>query len=205
MKIGGLQKFSLLDYPGAVCAVIFTQGCNFRCPFCHNPQLVLPKKFDSPLDEESVFTFLKSRINKLDAVTITGGEPSLQPDLLPFIRRVKALGFKVKLDTNGSNPELISSGLEQGLLDFIAMDIKAPLENYDTLCGVKVNRQAIEDSIRIILYSGLPYQLRTTLVPQLITPDMKTVISTWMNTIAAQHIFQPFVDSGDLLNPKFLE
>jgi len=154
MKIGGLQKFSLLDYPGKISAVIFTQGCNFRCAYCHNPELVDPERFQACIPEEEVFAYLKKRRGLLEAVTVTGGEPTIQKGLIPFIRRIKAMGYLVKLDTNGSMPEVLEELIRQKLIDYIAMDIKAPLEKYEDVIGVPVNWEIIRQSIDVIKESG---------------------------------------------------
>ena len=127
MLIGGFQKFSLIDYPGKICAIVFTQGCNFRCPYCYNPELVNPQKFTPSLSEKDVFSFLKKRKGQLDAVEITGGEPTLQKDLLAFLEKIKAMGFLVKLDSNGSSPDIIQEVVQRGAVNYLAMDIKAPL------------------------------------------------------------------------------
>ncbi len=170
MKIGGLQKFSLIDYPGKIAAIVFTQGCNFRCPYCYNPELVEPARFVEPLEENDIFSFLEIRRGKLDGVVITGGEPTLQPDLLDFICRVRELGYCVKLDTNGSNPEVLESLIARGVLDYIAMDIKAPLtgrksdpENrYASVTRSSVKSEDIRRSINLILLSGIDHEFRTT-------------------------------------------
>jgi len=187
MLIGGLQKFSLLDYPERVSAIIFTQGCNFRCRFCYNPMLVWPavvgksiyapgpeagRQKDHPAyKEDDLFVFLKSRAGKLDAVVITGGEPCLQPDLPEFIRKIKALGFLVKLDTNGSYPAMLKRLLDEKLIDYIAMDLKAPAEKYKEVIGVKIDFNNIKKSVKLIIESGLPYEFRTTVAPGLINQD----------------------------------
>lgn len=170
MKIGGLQKFSLIDYPGKIAAIVFTQGCNFRCPYCYNPELVDPARFREPLDESEIFSFLTARKGKLDGVVITGGEPTLQPDLQDFIRRVRDLGFCVKLDTNGSNPEVLQDLIARGVLDYIAMDIKAPLAGrkgdpesaYASVTRSSVKDSDIRRSIELILTSGIDHEFRTT-------------------------------------------
>ena len=161
MKIGGLHKVSLIDYPEAICAVVFLQGCNFKCPYCHNPQLVEPKLFTPCLEEKKVLEFLATRIGKLDAVTVTGGEPTIQKDLLPFIMKIKKLGFAVKLDSNGTQPKIIKELLDAKLLDFIAMDIKAPLEKYKSIVKVTVDTQSIEESIKLILKSKIQLVFQT--------------------------------------------
>jgi len=142
MLIGGIQRCSFSDYPGKVAAVLFTQGCNFRCPFCHNGTL-LSKNGDNTLEEQEVFDFLKLRKGKLHGVVITGGEPTEHDDLPQFIRKIRELGFVIKLDTNGSHPEMIELLLQEKLIDYFAMDIKAPFNKYNTLCGIDVDIQAI--------------------------------------------------------------
>ncbi|MDD4294522.1 MAG: anaerobic ribonucleoside-triphosphate reductase activating protein [Candidatus Omnitrophica bacterium] len=158
-----MQKTSLIDYPGHVSCIVFTQGCNLRCPYCHNPELVYPELFCERISEKDVFDFLNTRIEKLEGVVITGGEPTLHDDLPDFIAKVKALGFKVKLDTNGTNPEMLEFISKNKLVDFIAMDIKAPFNKYDLLSGVSVDLSAIEKSINIIEMSGIDYLFRTTM------------------------------------------
>jgi len=164
MKIGGLHKVSLIDYPGLISAIIFLQGCNFKCSYCHNPELVDSKLFQPCIKEKEVLDFLNTRQGKLDAVTITGGEPTIHDDLAPFIKNIKKMGFAVKLDTNGSKPQVIKNLLDEKLLDFIAMDIKAPLEKYKSIVRVPVNAYSIKESIRLILKSKIPHEFRTTVV-----------------------------------------
>jgi len=204
MRIGGFQKFSLIDYPDHISAVVFTQGCNFRCPYCHNPELVLPDRFGKTFDPQHILTYLDSRKGKIDGITITGGEPTLQQDLLVFLSKIKKRSFKIKLDTNGYKPEVIKNALEDNLLDFIAMDIKAPLESYSALAGVAVDTNAIEKSIAVILDSGIAYQFRTTFVPQLLSNKMLEEIESWMQAIKANHIVQDFVFST-ILDPTIRE
>lgn len=184
MIIGGLQKFSLLDYPGRISAIVFTKKCNFRCHFCYNPMLVWPaeevsqvKNISSSkrgiknhplIKEDDFFNFLKTRIKKLEAIVVTGGEPTLYFDLPEFIAKIKVLGYLVKLDTNGTNPNMIKKLINEKLIDYIAMDIKAPEEKYAKVVGAKVNFKKIEKSVKIIKESGLPYEFRTTLVPGLL-------------------------------------
>jgi len=164
MKIGGLQKVSLIDYPGLICGIVFLQGCNFKCSYCHNPELVDSKLFQPCIKEKEVLDFLNTRKGKLDAVVITGGEPTIQDDLAIFIKKIKKMKFAVKLDTNGSQPQIIKTLLEEKLLDFIAMDIKAPFEKYKNVVKVPVNADLIKESIRLILKSKIPYEFRTTVV-----------------------------------------
>ncbi|MHC4534764.1 MAG: anaerobic ribonucleoside-triphosphate reductase activating protein [Planctomycetota bacterium] len=172
MKIGGLNKFSLSDYPGLIAAVVFMQGCNFRCSFCHNGSLISNKAPDSSLiSEEKVFEFLKDRNNQFDGVVITGGEPTIQPGLPEFIHRIVAMELLVKLDTNGSLPEVLRKLMKEKLIDFIAMDIKAPLDIYDHLTGVQTSISRIKESIELIARSGIAHEFRTTVVKQLLSPQ----------------------------------
>ncbi len=165
MLIGGFVKNSLIDYPGKMSCIIFTQGCPFRCPFCQNKELVdVPDDADS-IKESFVFDFLKKRKGLLDAVVITGGEPTLQKDLKDFIKKVKKLGYLVKLDTNGWSPEILGDLLKEDFVDFVAMDIKASKDNYEKAAGVPVNIRNIQKSANLIRSSRLPYEFRTTVVP----------------------------------------
>lgn len=170
MVIGGLQKISLVDYPGKISAIIFLQGCNFRCPYCHNPELVNPALFGPTIPEDEILAFLEKRRGKLDGVVITGGEPTLHKDLLAFLQGIKDLGFLVKLDTNGTRPEMLKDIILSGGVDYIAMDIKAPLERYPELTGSVSDIEAIQASIRRIMAAKVAYEFRTTLVYSLITP-----------------------------------
>jgi pyruvate formate lyase activating enzyme len=171
MKIGGLQKFSLIDYPGKICAIVFTQGCNFRCPYCHNPELVDPSGYGPVLSEAEVISFLEKRTGKLDAVSITGGEPTLQPDLESFLQIVKKMGYLTKLDTNGSNPGVIENLMKKRLVDFWAMDVKAPLDKYQRVAGVKVDPREIQKSIALIIADVTEHEFRTTVVRSLLDHD----------------------------------
>jgi len=194
MKIGGFQKFSLIDYPGKISAIIFTQGCNFRCPYCHNPELVNPKLFTDTLDEDLILSFLKKRVGKLDGVVITGGEPLLQHDLIEFIKKVKEMGYFVKLDTNGSYPEILRELLAKNLIDYIAMDIKAPLEKYHDVVRADVCTEKIMKSIRIILNGNIDYEFRTTVVKDLLTEDDLICIAKLIRG-AKRYVLQRFVMS----------
>jgi pyruvate formate lyase activating enzyme len=168
MKIGGFQRFSLLDYPGELSAIVFTQGCNFRCPYCHNPELVLPQIYNTPLNTEKVLRFLYRRRRKLSAVVVTGGEPTLQEDLIDFLKLLKAMRFKVKLDTNGSMPEVLTKVLYAKAVDYIAMDLKAPLPLYRKLTRSEVEPADILRSMELIRLSGVAYEFRTTVAPEII-------------------------------------
>lgn len=171
MKIGGFQKFSLIDYPGKIGCIIFTQGCKFNCSWCHNPELVYPEFFNPPLKEEVIFEFLQRRIGKIEAVVITGGEPTIQPDLAESIERIKEMDYFVKLDTNGSNPSVLKKLIEDKLVDYIAMDIKAPPEKYSLLIGRDIDVSLIFESIKIIENSSIEYEFRTTFVPSLLSQE----------------------------------
>ncbi|MFH1601520.1 MAG: anaerobic ribonucleoside-triphosphate reductase activating protein [Candidatus Shapirobacteria bacterium] len=168
MKLAGLQKTTLIDFPGIIACSVFTLGCNFRCPFCHNKQLVDPSFFSELkiISLGDFFSFLAKRKNILDGVCITGGEPTLHKDLVSFISRIKDLGFKIKLDTNGSNPVAVSKLIKNNLVDFFALDFKTSWENYPKLTGFK-NTEKIKESIRLILKAKKKLQIRTTLVPKI--------------------------------------
>lgn len=201
MNICGYQKTTLLDYPGHVAATIFTGGCNFRCPFCHNADLLENPKEASLISEEEIFSFLQKRKNVLSGICITGGEPCLQPDLQDFILKVRELGYKIKLDTNGYRPEVVSSLLEHNLLDYIAMDIKAGYSNYATVSGIpNIDINKIKESISIIENSGIAYEFRTTVVRELHTEQDFHEISQLLSS-DAPYFLQSFVDSGNILTP----
>ena len=179
MKIGGFNTFSLSDFPGKVAAVVFTQGCNFNCPYCHNGSLI-PQHAPSELliPEEHFFGFLECRGNRLDAVVVSGGEPTIHWDLSAFLRRIKDMGFAVKLDTNGGEPEALKEILENNLVDYIAMDIKAPLDKYKQVTkalSLKA-KDKVKESIALISGSGIDHEFRTTVVEALLTPeDMQAI------------------------------
>lgn len=170
MLVGGFQKLTLIDYPGKVATTVFTVGCNFRCPFCHNPELI-----DFPKDgiatyrknAEEFLDFLKKRKGLLDGVCVTGGEPTVQPDLLDFLAEIKKMGFLVKLDTNGNRPEIVREVIKRRLADFFAMDIKNRAGKYAGTAGADIDETNIKASIRLIRESGIPYEFRTTVVPGL--------------------------------------
>ncbi len=174
MIIGGFQRFSLVDYPDKICATVFTQGCNFRCPYCHNPELVSPPRkgvVSDGLKEEEILSFLDRRRGRLDAVTITGGEPLLQSELEHFVSAVKELGYLVKLDTNGSFPSRLEKIIQSKSIDYIAMDIKTCLDKYEQVVRRRIEKARIVDSIRSIMDSGLDYEFRTTVAGALFEKD----------------------------------
>lgn len=182
--IGGLQKSSLIDYPGKISAIVFTQGCNFRCPYCHNPELIKGNREQETvnwkLNVSSVIEFLSSRIGKLDGVVISGGEPTLHSDLPEFIKEIKDLGFLVKLDTNGTNPMMLSKLLDSNLIDYVAMDIKAPIEKYESTVCASVDTENILKSIELLKFKSgihsIGYEFRTTVInSQLSVQDFEKI------------------------------
>lgn len=202
MLIGGLQKSSLIDYPEKISAIIFTQGCNFKCPYCHNPELISGKQ-QTGIDEVQILNFLASRQGKLDGVVITGGEPTLHKDLPEFIKQIKILGFSVKLDTNGTNPEMLESLIHENLIDYVAMDIKAPIEKYKEIVCADVNTDNILKSIDILKKSDIDYEFRTTVIKsQLLTEDFENIGKLIKNS--EKYYLQRFVPTKTL-NKKFLQ
>jgi pyruvate formate lyase activating enzyme len=193
MKIGGLQKLTLVDYPGKVAATVFLIGCNFRCGFCHNSELVISEEIKNhpQILEKEFFDFLDEKEGLIEGICITGGEPTIQPDLVDFIRKIKTKGFLVKLDTNGSNPEVIDRLLNEHLIDFIAMDIKTSIDakvksqkskvkKYNIATGTKVNIDNIIRSVELIKNSGIDYEFRTTVVPGLVEKEDIEKIGKWL-------------------------
>jgi pyruvate formate lyase activating enzyme len=178
MRIGGLQETSLIDYPDTICAIIWTMGCNFNCPFCYNPQLITEKT--KLISEEEILSFLKKRKGKLEGVSITGGEPLLQKDLNNFLKKIKTLDYLIKIDTNGAYPKILEQLLKEHLIDYIAMDIKAPPKKYEQLTGTKINIKHIEESIQIIQQSNTDYEFRTTYVPSYLKKTDIIQIAQWL-------------------------
>ncbi|MBE7709740.1 MAG: anaerobic ribonucleoside-triphosphate reductase activating protein [Cyanobacteria bacterium SIG32] len=200
MRIGGIQKSSLLDFPNMISAIVFTKSCNFACGYCHNPEL-----FSSGVEHSTseFFDFLDTRKGKLDGIVITGGEPCLQPDLIDFIRQIKLMGFLVKLDTNGSFPDVIQNLLDENLLDYIAMDIKAPIEKYNKVTNSIISTDKIIASINLIMNSNIDYEFRTTVVKsQLNFEDFEKIGNLIKG--AKKYYLQKFVPTKTL-NPTFLE
>lgn len=202
MKICGLQKTTLLDFPGHVAATIFTGGCNFRCPFCHNSDL-LGNDAPAAFTDSEVLDFLKRRRGILEGVAITGGEPTLQPDLLPFMEEVRRLGYQIKLDTNGCRPQVLKEICAAGLADYVAMDIKTCKERYPQVAGVpSIDMGKIEESVDFLKQGTVSYEFRTTVVRELHSAADFEKIGPWIEGCPAYYL-QNFVDSGNVLNPVY--
>jgi pyruvate formate lyase activating enzyme len=200
MIFGGFEKCTLVDYPGKVACMVYTIGCNFRCPYCHNPELV-DETVEVTYSEATILDFLDTRQGLLDGVVITGGEPTMHEELPVFMRRIKDKGFLVKLDTNGTNPKMLQQVVNEGLVDYIAMDIKSPLETYSQTVARPVDAESIRESIRILLSSSVDYEFRTTVVKSLLSPeDLKRIGETIRG--ARRYYLQKFVPTK-ILNPQF--
>ena len=181
MEIKGWVRTSLIDYPEHIASVIFTGGCNFRCPMCHNADLVLHPEDLQSVSEQGLLSFLSKRAGLIDGFVVSGGEPTIQNDLIPFLLKVKALGLHIKLDTNGSRPDVVAEVVRQEMVDYIAMDIKAPPDKYPHLTGVsRIDISNIIKSLEVILSNPLPFELRTTVVPQLLDMDDIAGIAQWL-------------------------
>lgn len=205
MNITGIQKLTLLDYPGMVACTVFTSGCNFRCPFCHNAVLVLPDRMDGNyLTDDEVFAFLKKRQGVLDGVAVTGGEPLLHEDIPEFLARVKELGYKIKLDTNGSRPQLLEKIVAAGLVDRVAMDIKNSPAGYAEAIGVQhFDISPVRESKDFLLSDAVDYEFRTTVVKGIHTKASLLGAANWIRG-AKEYYLQQFKDTGDLVsNEKF--
>lgn len=202
MRILGLQKMTLLDYPLKVACTVFLGGCNFRCPYCHNPDLVFDSGFEPDISEEEFISFLKRRKGFLDGVCITGGEPMLAADLSRFIHKIREMGFSVKLDTNGSFPDRLQYLVENNLVDYVAMDIKNSREHYGSTIGISsYDTSKIEQSVAILMEGSVPYEFRTTLVRGLHTCEDIKAMGVWLAGSQA-YFLQSFVDSGNLLGKE---
>lgn len=189
MRIGGYDKLSTVDYPGEMACAIFLVGCNFNCGYCHNPSLISGNGSYVPKDE--VMEYLKFRKNMLDAVCISGGEPTCNKDLKDFIKEIKALGYKVKLDTNGTHPEVIKELIDEGLLDYVAMDIKSSPKKYNQITGCDVNLELIKSTIKILKNSGIKHEFRTTYIPMLNEEDIGE-IADMFNIKNSKYFLQQF-------------
>jgi pyruvate formate lyase activating enzyme len=202
MNVQGLEKLSLLDYPGKLCCTVFTGGCNMRCPFCHNAPLVLGNDFEKQHDEwDEIIQFLRTRTKLLDAVCISGGEPTLQKGLKSRISEIKTLGFLVKLDTNGTNPRVIKELVDANLVDYIAVDIKNSPAKYALTAGVEnFDLSPVQESVEFLLSSSVDYEFRTTVVKEFHDENDFLAIAKWLQG-AKQYFLQQFVDSGNLIKP----
>lgn len=198
MQLGGLQKLTLLDFPGRVACTVFTLGCNFRCPFCHNASLV-ENGLSGALTVDEFFRFLEKRRGLLDGVAVTGGEPYMQPDILDFLRAIKKLGYAVKTDTNGAYPERLRAAVNEGLVDYVAMDIKNTKEKYASTIGLAATPSAVFESVDYLLSGAVPYEFRTTVVDELHEPTDFSSIGQWIKG-APRYYLQAFTDSGDILS-----
>lgn len=199
MRILGLQKLTLLDYPGKMACTVFTGGCNFRCPFCHNAPLVTGAAEQPALEETEFFDFLGRRTDILEGVCITGGEPTLQPDLEEFIRKIRKMGFAVKLDTNGYLPQVLIFLAGKGLLDYVAMDIKSAPDGYARAAGLpELDLSLVQKSIDFLMRAELDFEFRTTVVRELHTPQDITAIGQWLAG-EEKYFLQAFSDSGHLM------
>lgn len=197
MDINGLQKLTLLDYPGKVACTVFLAGCNLRCPFCHNAPLVVGSA-PAAMDEAEFLAFLAKRRGKLDGVCVTGGEPTLRPGLPEFLEKIRNLGFLIKLDTNGTNPGMLQKLLDRKIVDYVAMDIKNAPSRYGATCGDIDVLEAVKKSAAILMDSGTDYEFRTTCVSPLHDPQGMRELGRWISG-AKQYYLQQFVDSGNLV------
>lgn len=202
MQIAGLQKLTLLDFPGRIACTVFLPGCNLRCPFCHNASLVLPREdTPPPMTVDELLSFLDKRRGRLQGVCITGGEPTLYPDLPDLLRQIHLLGYEVKLDTNGTHPEVLRTILAEGLADYVAMDIKNSPARYAETCGLAaMDLTPIRRSAEFLLSGAVDYEFRTTVTTQLHDEDSFADIALWLRG-AKQFAIQNFRDSGDILSP----
>jgi len=199
MNIGGFEKMSLIDYPGHMSAIIFTSGCNFRCPYCHNPELV--EETAPLLEQKDIYEFLRTRVGRLEAVSITGGEPTMHADLPDMIRTIRAIGYRIILDSNGTHPDMLKELIDQKLVDYIAMDIKAPIGEYPRITGMPTNFDAIEKSIDLLMSSPIEYEFRTTIIKSLLSPADILQIAQRIKG-ARLYALQKFI-SKKILNPQF--
>jgi pyruvate formate lyase activating enzyme len=201
LYFGGFQKTTLVDFPGRVASIVFTGGCNMRCHYCYNPDLVL--RTAKPIEEEYILSTLMERKKLIDAVVVTGGEPTIWPDLPDFLAKLKRLGFSVKLDTNGTNPQMLSAMISKGLVDYVAMDIKAPWSKYQEVVGTSVDVEKIKASVGIIKESAPDYEFRTTSAPTLTSVDLAEIAA--QISPAKRWFIQQFSSGSKVLDPKILK
>jgi len=203
MQIGGLQKLTLIDYPGRLAATVFLCGCNFRCPWCYSSELVLPEKIKNQpkISEKEFFDFLKERKTLLEGLVLCGGEPTYHKELPDLIKKIKKLGFLVKLDTNGSNPKMIKKLIDNKLIDYVAMDVKLPKEKYPKIYGKRVKIKNIEESIKILKNEKIDSEFRTTVVPTILKKEDILKIARWISP-AKKYYLQNFRPEKTI-DPKF--
>lgn len=206
MLLSGIQPFTLLDFPGKIACIFFTPGCNFRCGYCHNPEFVLPEAIKKTrctfVAEETALAFLEKRRGLLEGVVVSGGEVTLMPDLAEFLRKVRALGFLVKLDTNGSRPEVLRALLKEGLVDYVAMDVKTSLDRYETLVGPLVNLGRIRESVDYLKTVSIPIEFRTTYLEEV--HDEEAILGILDLVSGSKRYFLQTFRPGVVLNPEFL-
>lgn len=202
MLLKGIQKLTLLDFSGKVACTVFTGGCNFRCPFCHNASLVT-RMDDTSLPESEFFSFLKKREGILDGVCISGGEPTLQPDLYDFIKKIKEMGYAVKLDTNGYRPDVLKKLCNESLIDYVAMDIKNSPEKYAVTIGISdIDMSNVFESADFLMNGTTDFEFRTTVVSELHKPEDFNAIGQWLKG-DERYFLQPFIDSGDIIGTGY--
>ncbi len=200
MVFGGFEKFTLIDYPGKIACMVYTIGCNFRCPYCHNPELV-DETVEIRFSEQEIIDFLKKRKKILDGIVITGGEPTIHDDLLDFMKKVKDLGFLVKLDSNGTNFEMLKKAINKNLVDYVAMDIKSPMSKYSQTVARPVDVESIQKSINLLMSSKIEYEFRTTVIKSLLSEKDIEEIGRQIHG-AKKYYLQKFIPTK-LLNPQF--
>ena len=210
MKLGGLENLTLIDYPGKVAATVFTVGCNFRCPYCYSSELVIPEKIKDQtiILEKDFFDFIENRKGLLEGVVICGGEPTIHQDLPDFIKKIKEKGFLVKLDSNGSNPEVLESLIQNKLIDYVAMDVKGPKEKYGIMTGLNaqwdnVMMEKIDKSINLLKNSKIDYEFRTTVVPDVLKKEDILKIANWIKP-AKKYYLQNYRAEKETINPEFM-
>ncbi len=201
MQIHGFNKTTLLDYPKHLAATIFLGGCNMRCPFCHNASLVMSPSSQPIIPEQDILSYLAKRKNILEGICITGGEPTLDPALPDLIRKIKELGFQVKLDTNGTNPKMLTSLISEDIIDYIAIDIKNSKEKYPLTTGIAgISLEPILESVTLVKASSVDYEFRTTIIKEYHTAEDMMSIGHWLSGAKAYYL-QSYKDSGDILSP----